>query len=275
MECGRAPRRKPMTTPRKTPAAPASLPAMTRRGPAPIPCESCPLRELGVFRELSREEVAFMHRFKRGELIVDPGATILLEESASPHLYTILEGWAFRHKQIEDGRRQVLNFALPGDLVGLQLAIMNEMRHTVTALTRIRLCVFQRDKVWSVFADHPSLGFEMTWSAAREEQLLDGHLLSVGQRNALERVAYLVLHLYERAEGVGCAGNDALPAPFTQAHFADALGITTVHLSRTLRRLRERDLLRWTDSSIVVLNRPELERLASWERVEGARRPLI
>ena len=87
-----------------------------------------------------------------------------MEESASPHLYTVLEGWAFRHKQIEDGRRQVLNFALPGDLIGLQLAIMNEMQHTVTALTRTRLCVFQRDKVWSVFSDHAALGFAMTWS---------------------------------------------------------------------------------------------------------------
>ena len=77
------------------------------------------------------------------------------------------------------------------------------------------------------------------------------------------------------AEGVGYAGNDALRAPFTRAHFADALGITPVHLSRTLRRLGERGLVRWRDDSLVIVNRPELERIASWERVEGARRPLI
>ena len=248
---------------------------MSRPTPAPIPCESCPLRRRPAFRELSQTELAFMHRFKRGELVVDPGATILLEDSASPHIYTILEGWAFRHKQIEDGRRQVLNFALPGDLLGLQIAVMNDMQHTVSALTRTRLCVFQRDKVWSVFADHPALGFAMTWIAAHEEQLLDGHLLSVGQRNALERVAYLVLHLYERAATVGYAGDDLLQAPFGQAHFADALGITTVHLSRTLRRLRERELLLWRDDMITILNRPELERIAAYEYVEGERRPLI
>lgn len=248
---------------------------MSRPTRAPIPCESCPLRQRPAFRELSPAELAFMHTFKRGELVVDPGATILLEDSASPHIYTILEGWAFRHKQIEDGRRQVLNFALPGDLLGLQIAVMNDMQHTVSALTRTRLCVFQRDKVWSVFADHPPLGFAMTWIAAHEEQLLDGHLLSVGQRNAFERVAYLVLHLYERAEAVGYAGDDLLQAPFSQAHFADALGITTVHLSRTLRRLREHELLRWRDDMITILNRPELERIASYEYVEDARRPLI
>jgi CRP/FNR family transcriptional regulator len=242
---------------------------------SPIPCENCPLRVRPAFRALSRDEIAFMHKFKRGELVVDPGAAILLEESASPHLYTILEGWAFRHKQIEDGRRQVLNFALPGDLVGLQLAIMNEMQHTVTALTRMRLCVFERARVWELFSDHPGLGFEMTWAASREEQLLDGHLLSVGQRRAPERVAYLILHLYERAAGVGLAGNDALQAPFTRGHFADALGITPVHLSRTLRGLSDRGLVRWGGEHLVILDRPELERIASWEPVEGARRPLI
>jgi len=248
---------------------------MPPRPSAPVPCDACPLRALPAFRALTPAELVFMRSFKRGELLVDPGATILLEESASPHLYTILEGWAFRHKQIEDGRRQVLNFALPGDLVGLQLAIMNEMQHTVTALTRTRLCVFQRDRVWSVFAGHPDLSFAMTWIASREEQLLDGHLLSIGQRNAIERVAYLILHLYERAAAVGYAAGDILAAPFAQAHVADALGITTVHLSRTLRRLRDRELVRWRDETVTILNRPELERLASYERLEGTRRPLI
>ncbi|MFO1140916.1 MAG: Crp/Fnr family transcriptional regulator [Amaricoccus sp.] len=245
------------------------------RTPAPVPCERCPLRERPTFRNLNDQELAFMAGFKRGELVVAPGATILLEDSASPHLYTILEGWAFRHKSLEDGRRQILNFALPGDLLGLQVAMTNEMQHTVTALTEARLCVFQRDKVWSVFRDHPELAFSMTWMASHEEQLLDGHLLSVGQRSAIERAAYLILHLYERAEAVGYAGNNALQAPFGQAHFADALGITPVHMNRTLRKLREQELLQWRDEAMVILDRPRLEALAAYERIESLPRPLI
>lgn len=248
---------------------------MQRQTTAPIPCELCPLRARPAFRQLSREELEFMRRFKRGELVVQSGVTILQEDSASPHLYTILEGWAFRHKELVDGRRQVLNFALPGDLVGLQLAIMNDMQHSVTALTRTRLCVFQRDKVWSVFKDHAALGFTMTWSAAREEQLIDGHLLSVGQRNALERAAYLVLHLYDRAFAVGYAADGRMEVPFSQGHFADALGITPVHLSRTLRKLRDQGLLRWRDEAMEIGDRAALERVAAYEPAEGATRPLI
>ena len=159
--------------------------------------------------------------------------------------------------------------------MGLQVAMTNEMQHTVTALTEARLCVFQRDKVWSVFRNHPELAFSMTWLAAHEEQLLDGHLLNVGQRSAIERAAYLILHLYERAETVGYAGNNALQAPFGQGHFADALGITPVHMNRTLRKLREQELLQWREDSMVILDRPRLEALAAYERVESLPRPLI
>lgn len=242
---------------------------------APVRCEDCPLRQLRVFRTLSPAEVEFMHNFKRGELLVEPGATILLEQSASPHLYTVLEGWAYRHKAIDDGRRQVLNFALPGDLIGLQLAVQNDLHHTVTALTQVRLCVFQRDKVWSIFRDHSDLAYTMTWVAAREVQLLDGLLLSVGQRSAIERTVFLALHLYDRAKGVGYASDDVLRAPFGQTHFADALGITTVHLSRTLRKLRDQGLMRWQEGTIYLENRAELEALAAYERPDREPRPLI
>lgn len=241
----------------------------------PTPCQECPLRKRRAFRRCTERELSYVSRFKQGELVVEAGSTILLEGSHSPHLFTILEGWAFRHKSLADGRRQVLNFALPGDLVGLQIAMMDEIQHSVSALSRATLCVFQRDRVWSIFQDFPGLAFAMTWIAAREEQLLDLHLLSVGRRSAIERAAHLVLHLYDRAAAVGYAGNDALPVPFRHAEFADAIGVTPVHLSRTLKKLAGRDLLKWNDDTIVILDRPRLESLASYERARNGARPLI
>ncbi len=238
-------------------------------------CEQCPLRLHDVFLKVDDEQLGFIARFKTGELVVDPGATILLEENNSPHLYTILDGWAFRHKQLEDGRRQILNFALPGDLIGLQAAILSEMQHSVTALTRATLCVFQRDKIWTLFQEFPELSFSMTWLAAREEQMLDGHLLSLGQRTALERTAYYILHLYDRAAALGLAGNNALCAPFSKGHLAEAMGITAVHASRTIRKLHERALIRWTDDTIIILDRDRLQALASFESDPAMRRPMI
>ncbi|MGF1475465.1 MAG: Crp/Fnr family transcriptional regulator [Geminicoccaceae bacterium] len=230
---------------------------------------------MDVFRQFSEKEIQFVSKFKSGELVVDAGATIILEENASPHLYTILDGWAFRHKQLLDGRRQILNFALPGDLVGLQMALMDEMEHTVTALTRTTLCVFQRSKIWNVFKEFPDLSFSMTWLAAREEQMIDTHLLSVGQRSSLERAAHLILHLYDRAAHVGYAGDDTMATPFTQTHFSDALGITNVHTSRTIKKLQQSELITWANDRIEIRDRQGLERLAEYEQDVAATRPLI
>ena len=84
--------------------------------------------------------------------------------------YTLLHGWAFRYKMLDDGRRQILNFALPADMVGLQGALMREMEHSVEALTPLTLCVFPRSKLWDLYSRFPSLAFDITWLAAREEQ---------------------------------------------------------------------------------------------------------
>lgn len=240
-----------------------------------VRCKNCPLRRMRAFRNLDDRELAFLSRFKIGEMVVEAGSTILLEETSSPHLYTVLDGWVYRHKQTQDGRRQVLNFALPGDLVGLQAAMMNDIQHTVTALTRTTLCVFQRSRIWTVFTDFPELAFGLTWLAAREEQLLDGHLLSLGQRSALERCAYLFLHLYDRASRIGYAKDDKMAAPFTRTDLADALGITNVHLSRTLKKLHERKLLRWSDGIIDIGDRPHLEAIADYEPPTDTIRPLF
>src|SRR5882672_7314340 len=167
-----------------------------------VPCEKCPLRDLHALREFSTKELEFVSEFKSGELNIQAGTNILLQGTNSAHLYTILSGWAFRHKTLPDGRRQILNLALPSDLLGLQGSVNDEMQHSVEALTDMILCVFPREKLWSLYTDHPTLAFDVTWLAAREEQMLDEGLLSVGRRTAMERLAYLLLAMFQRAEEV-------------------------------------------------------------------------
>ena len=98
-------------------------------GVSTTPCEECPLRDMPHFRDFTPPELDFVSRFKTGELSVEGGAVILMEGSHSAHLFTVLEGWGFRYKTLEDGRRQILNYLMPGDLVGLQGTVMGEMQH--------------------------------------------------------------------------------------------------------------------------------------------------
>ena len=181
---------------------------MTAQGPKrakPTACEKCPLRQLPVFRAFTPEELKFVAELKSGELAVEPGTPILLEGQSSPHLYTVLSGWAFRYKSLPDGRRQILNFALPGDFLGLQTAVFKEMDHSVEALSPMVLCVFPRQKMWSVFEGYAGLAFDLTWIASREERLLDEQLLSVGRRSAMERIAYVLVYIFNRAKNLKLA----------------------------------------------------------------------
>ena len=239
------------------------------------PCEQCQLRRRPSLREFSPEELAFVKTFKVDELRVDPGASFLREGTQSEYLYTVLNGWAFRYKMLDDGRRQILNYALPADMVGLQGALMNEMEHSVEALTPLVLCVFPRAKLWDLYSRLPSLAFDITWLAAREEQLIDENLVSLGRRTALERVAFLLLHLFIRAEEAGLVSGGSIQFPFTQQHLADTLGMSLVHTNKTLKRLFASRAVRWKDRVFEIVDRSTLVSLAGSDAVKVRPRPFI
>lgn len=242
---------------------------------AQTPCRACPLKKREVFRAVTPEELAFIEEFKTGEFIADPGATILAEGSKTPHLFTVLSGWGFRYKGLPDGRRQILNFVLPGDFLGLQGAALNEMQHSVEALTTMVLCVFAREKLWSLYSGYPSLGYDITWLASRSERLLDDNLLSVGRRSAVERVAYVVVDLFSRGRQLGLVTGQKMRVPFTQQHMADALGMSLVHTNKTLRKLTQSKIIKWQSGYIEMVDEKKLMALAAHDATAAQLRPLI
>lgn len=122
-----------------------------------ISCEHCPLRRKSLFRAFEDDELAFMEGFKAGELSIDRGSHLMIEGAPSPQIFTVLEGMGLRYKTLENGRRQVINFLLPGDLVGLQAGLLGEMKHSVQATSEMRLCVFNRSDLWALYRKQPSL----------------------------------------------------------------------------------------------------------------------
>lgn len=237
-------------------------------------CEHCPLRQREHFRDFDPDELDFVSQFKTGELTADAGASILLEGAHSAHLFTVLAGWAFRYKILEDGRRQILNFVMPGDLIGLQGSLMGEMQHSVEALTAVTLCVFERGRLRTLFEKYPDLAYDLTWIAAREERILDEHLLSIGRRSALERAGYLLAFLNRRARACGVVEHGKL-LPISQQHLADTLGLSLVHTNKTLRKLADRKLLHWRERGCEVLDEEGLCELAGWVDPVTRGRPFI
>ena len=239
------------------------------------PCKACPLRANPAFRDFKGAERSFIENFKTGELAVQAGTSILIDGHDSPHLYTILEGWAVRIKHLENGARQVLNFGMPGDFIGLQSTLFDKMQHSVEALSDMALCVFERDRLWELFERHAGLAFDITWLAAREESILADHLVNVGQQPAFERLAYIIHFLFERARRCGLASGNTVKMPITQEHLADAMGLSIVHTNKTLKKLKATGAIDWSRGELRVVDGAKLAELSGYETMDGYRRPFI
>jgi CRP/FNR family transcriptional regulator len=243
--------------------------------PGQVPCERCPLRKLPAFRAFSEEELAFVSGFKAGELSVSAGHDVLLAGHNNAQVFTLLRGWAFRYILLPDGGRQILNFVLPGDFLGLQTSVFDVMEHSVAALTDVQLCVFPRSQLWTLYRDQPGLAFDVTWLAAHEESLVDGNLASVGRRNAMGRIAFLFLHICRRLEGLGQVTEDGCEFPLNQQHIADATGLSLVHTNKTMRKLVRGKLVELSGGRLRLLRRDAVEKLAGDDPREPRPRPFI
>jgi CRP/FNR family transcriptional regulator len=230
----------------------------------PNPCDDCALRQLEAFLPASAEELKTIESFRIGSRRVPAGGAIIEEHRPSAQLFTLYAGWAFRYKTLGDGRRQILNFLLPGDFIGLQDEFADGETHGVEAVTDTTLCAFSRDKLWELFHAQPRLGYAITWLAAREEKLVDDNLVTAGRRNASERVAMLLMHLYRRAQRVGMERDCWVEFPFNQQHLADALGLSLVHTNKTLRRLQNLGLYKLDSGWLRILEPRALETLGDY-----------
>lgn len=251
--------------------------SITGNSPAPgkVRCQACPLRLRSAFREKSAEELAFVQDMKIDHRAVAAGGDIIYAGQEDAELFTLFSGWAFRHKTLPDGRRQILNFVLPGDLLGLQASLLSAAEHSIEALTDVEVCVFSRRKTWTLFERMPALAYEMAWLGAREESLVDENLTSVGQRTARERMAALILGLYRRCEHLDLVHDRTFVFPLTRQHLADALGLSLVHTKKTWSYLRRSGLFEFDGRSLRLVNPRLTERMASFFEQDWQARPLL
>ena len=243
----------------------------------PQNCNDCRLRNAtNAFTALSPQQLTLVESLRLGSVTIAAGAAVIGEQAPNGKLFTLYSGWAFRYKSLPDGRRQILNFVLPGDLIGLQQEFGDTAAHGVEAVTECTLCVFPGDRLWDLFRGDPRLGYDVTWLAARAEGQVDDNLLTTGRRNASERVAVLLVQLYRRLERLGLADADAsVPFPLNQQHIADALGLSLVHTNRTLRQLARLGLHDLAQGRLRLPNPRALERVAEYCDLPQRRVPLL
>lgn len=240
-----------------------------------VACRTCLLRQRPCFHRMSQDEVDFMERFKTDEITLAPGGIAQMQGQKSKRLLTVLEGMGLRTLTLEDGRRQVINFVLPGDLVGLQAMLSGEAHASVEATTPMRFCVFDRHRVWDLYRNHPERAFALTWAAAQEEHFLGEALATLGQRTATEAVAWALSLLDRRLTDLGLRSGASVPLPYRQQDLADALGLSLVHTNKRLAVLRGIGLAEWRGGRLTVPDPDALAALAKAPEAASRLRPIL
>jgi CRP-like cAMP-binding protein len=190
----------------------------------------------------------------------------LVREGAAPEkLHIVLAGWAQRYKQMEDGRRQILGFILPGEVCNLDLFTLMRADHSIAAVRTLTVAEFDREEVESLLADCPHLGQALCLSEIIAKSRQHEWILSLGQRSAVERVAHLLAETFERERLRGRIRKQTCDFPPTQAQIAEAVGLTPVHVNRMLTELRRGQGVEIANRRLFVPDFAALARLAAFD----------
>lgn len=180
-------------------------------------------------------------------------------------VYVNHNGWLARYKILHDGSRQILDFILPGQVFGLQSCLFKRALYSVVTITESTLSAIPFNLVDNVFDRNLVLAKALFWSAAYETAILGEHLINAARRSAYERVSHLLLELFVRLKLVHSTHDMTFSIPLTQELIADALGLTTVHVNRTLRALREDKLVAMDGHCVTILDFEALSLLSDFE----------
>lgn len=193
---------------------------------------------LSVFSALGAEDQEALERACRHRRTIGARKDLIREGQQPKSVYVLLDGWAARYTTLEDGRRQISAFLLPGDLFDLDLHLLAEMDHSIGAITRLVVAQIDGPEFEALTDHNPKL----TKALMRHQLVMMAiereWVANIGQRNAYERLAHLLCETYLRLQCVGQAENGSCPFPLTQHDLSEATGMSTVHVNRTLQHLR-------------------------------------
>lgn len=215
-------------------------------------------RRLSYYSKLNDDDGDALAKLSLRDHSYAPGEDIIRRGEKTSQVFVIKQGWAVRYITLEDGRTQVLNFMLPGDIFDLQVFLDDKVDHSVAAVTKVTTTVVNADSILSLFAQGSSIAAALWWTTVQEEGILREQIVRNGRRTARERVAHLILELHRRARIVGAAGADSMELPVSQILIADALGLSFVHVNRVLRGLEKDGLIKKNKGVLTILGRSQL-----------------
>ena len=222
-------------------------------------------RKLSAFVALSETELAVLENLHQRRRTFVAGRDMVHQGQSAHAAYILSEGWVASYKLQPDGSRQIVDFQVPGDFLGLRSVLLRTSDHSFEPVVDIEAAeVLSRDLL-AAFAQTPRLATAILWAASRDEAMVVEHLVGIGRRDAEVRLAHFLLELASRLSLVGLGGRQGFDCPLTQYHLADSLGLSAVHVNRVLRQLRERDLVTFREGRVTFRNYDGLVEFAEFD----------
>ena len=223
------------------------------------------IAKLGRFVPLNTEERKALRHLSRHARRLPRGSDLIAEGDKPVSVFLLLEGWAFRYKHMIDGGRQIMAYLIPGDLCDVRIFLFEEMDHSIGLLSDALVVQIPASEMLDLMDRFPRIERALMWATLVDEATLREWLLNVGQRDALQRLAHLFCELCVRLGVVKLVDDkDGFEMPLTQAELADTTGMTTVHVNRSLQRLRKEGLIVSKDGKLRILDFPRLAEVAGF-----------
>jgi len=223
------------------------------------------LMKLRARSPLSAEEEATIRAAVSGVRRLKPDETLVRAFEPVNVCSILVSGFAARVRQLADGRRQTSELHTPGDFADLHSFTLKYLDHDVVAMTDCEFAIVPHDRIRGITEQHPGLT-RTYWFATNLDAAIHRELVvSLGRREATGRMAHLFCELHVRLGLVGLVEGDAFDLPLTQAEMAECLGLSSVHVNRTLMQLRSLGLVEWTAGRASILNLEALRRLADFD----------
>jgi CRP-like cAMP-binding protein len=223
------------------------------------------IRKLSALGTISPEEAEAMVGAIGAPRTVRPGVDIV-EDGSSPAVTTLLlDGFACRYKLLRTGRRQILAFQIPGDLVDVYGYVLPRMDHGIGALTRCTVAPILHSEIDRLTERFPNLTHLLWRDSLVDASIVRTWLTGVGRRTAASRTAHLLCELHHRLKVVGQVDESKFQLPITQGDIADALGLSAVHVNRTLKSLRGQKLISVNGQLVTISNGEGLRAVAGFD----------
>lgn len=222
-------------------------------------------RKLGSFVSLTGKELETLEELSRGRRHFEAGRDLVHQGQMNQSAYILAKGWVCSYKLLPDGTRQIVDFQVPGDFLGLRSILFRTSDHNVETVTAIEATEILTADLLQAFASSPRLATAVLWAASRDEAMVVEHLVNLGRRSGEERMAHFLLELGARLKLVGLGDRSGYDCPLSQYLLADALGLSAVHVNRVLRGLREKGLLTFQKGHVTFDNFDGLVKLADFD----------